>query len=58
MGDSSNASTWKLQILGATVQNLVATASWFPAFVHPCCMDTLCQGRISYRAVASAAVNT
>jgi hypothetical protein len=24
------------QILGATIQNLVAWATWQPGFVHPC----------------------
>lgn len=55
---SSNSNTWELQILGPTGQSSVATTSWFSEFVHPCCMVTLCQSRISYRAVVSAAVNT
>jgi hypothetical protein len=25
------------RILGVTAQNLVATATWRPGFVHPCC---------------------
>jgi hypothetical protein len=33
------------QVLGATVQNFVATATWRPGFVHPCTKFTSVRGR-------------
>jgi hypothetical protein len=35
----SNFHMEDLQILGATMQNLVAQATWHPGFVHPCYMQ-------------------
>ena len=32
----SRICTWNLKLLGATVQNVVATATWRPVFAHPC----------------------